>query len=111
MQSPFMQRPLSFHPSRILASPCPLPSCNQQACPLSSAVLWPLLCSVLHFLRAAVGLAEELLASGEQTLDLREVPNFARLVQGLSQGQLAVFCRVLAMLVMEPEVRARACGP
>lgn len=51
-----------------------------------------------------MGLAEEILASSEQTLDLREVPNFARLVKGLSQRQLAYFCRVLAMLVMEPEV-------
>ncbi|CAI5469549.1 unnamed protein product [Closterium sp. Yama58-4] len=54
----------------------------------------------------AVALAEEILAVGEETLDLGSVPNFARLVRGLSARQLSFFCRVLAMVVFEPEDRA-----
>ncbi|CAI5470422.1 unnamed protein product [Closterium sp. Yama58-4] len=54
----------------------------------------------------AVALAEEILAVGEETLDLGTVPNFARLVRGLSARQLSFFCRVLAMVVFEPEDRA-----
>ncbi|CAI5504161.1 unnamed protein product [Closterium sp. Naga37s-1] len=54
----------------------------------------------------AVALAEEILAVGEETLNLGSVPNFARLVRGLSARQLSFFCRVLAMVVFEPEDRA-----
>ncbi|CAI5511208.1 unnamed protein product [Closterium sp. Naga37s-1] len=54
----------------------------------------------------AVALAEEILAVGEETLNLGSVPNFARLVRGLSSRQLSFFCRVLAMVVFEPEDRA-----
>ncbi|GJP71781.1 hypothetical protein CLOP_g2573 [Closterium sp. NIES-67] len=54
----------------------------------------------------AVALAEEILAVGEETLSLGSVPNFARLVRGLSSRQLSFFCRVLAMVVFEPEDRA-----
>ena len=58
-------------------------------------------------------MAEELLAVGEETLNLKHVPNFPRLIRGLSSRQLAFFCRVLAMVVFEPEVskkiRVRQC--
>jgi hypothetical protein len=36
-------------------------------------------------------------------LDLRRIPNFQPLVAGFSPLQLSVFCRVLALLVFEPE--------
>lgn len=53
---------------------------------------------------AAVGLAEEVLAVRDDTLRVQDVPNFASLVHKFSSHQLASFCRVLAMVVFEPEV-------
>eukprot|EP00850_Spirogloea_muscicola_P008910 SM000049S16681 [mRNA] locus=s49:22126:27762:+ [translate_table: standard] len=54
----------------------------------------------------AVWLAEEILGNCEETLDLRAIPNFTRLVTGFTSRQLAFFCRVLAMVVFEPEDRS-----
>jgi Trpc4-associated protein len=53
---------------------------------------------------AAVVLAEEVLAVREDTLRVQEIPNFTSLVHKFSSRQLASFCRVLAMVVFEPEV-------
>lgn len=55
---------------------------------------------------SAALLAEEMLGVREETLSLADVPNFAALVKNLSFNQLAYFCRVLAMVVFEPEDRA-----
>ena len=52
----------------------------------------------------AVALAEEILAVREETLNVQDVPDFSKLVCSLSARQLAYFCRVLAMVVFEPEV-------
>ncbi len=52
----------------------------------------------------AVGLAEEVLAVREDTLRVQDIPNFTSLVHKFSSQQLASFCRVLAMVVFEPEV-------
>jgi hypothetical protein len=54
---------------------------------------------------AAIGLIEEVLGAKEDTFDLSRVPNFNALVRGMSKGQLGVFCRVLAMVVFEPDDR------
>ncbi|CAK9257708.1 unnamed protein product [Sphagnum jensenii] len=51
----------------------------------------------------AVVLAEEVLAVREDTLRVQEIPNFTSLVHKFSSRQLASFCRVLAMVVFEPE--------
>ncbi|KAH9549448.1 hypothetical protein CY35_10G020700 [Sphagnum magellanicum] len=51
----------------------------------------------------AVGLAEEVLAVRDDTLRVQDIPNFASLVHKFSSHQLASFCRVLAMVVFEPE--------
>ena len=40
----------------------------------------------------------------EETLNVQDVPDFSKLVCSLSARQLAYFCRVLAMVVFEPEV-------
>eukprot|EP00959_Pyramimonas_sp_CCMP1952_P190587 3985936-Pyramimonas_sp.AAC.1 len=53
----------------------------------------------------AVGLAEEVLAVREETFQLSKVENLTELMQGLSMRQLSFFCRVLALLVYEPEER------
>lgn len=53
---------------------------------------------------AAVGLAEEVLAVRDDTLRVQDIPNFASLIHKFSSHQLALFCRVLAMVVFEPEV-------
>jgi hypothetical protein len=53
----------------------------------------------------AVGLIEELLADQPQTLDLALVPDLQPLLLSLSLRQLAHLCRVLALLVFEPEDR------
>ncbi|GBG69909.1 hypothetical protein CBR_g4736 [Chara braunii] len=54
----------------------------------------------------AVALAEEILAAREETLNLQTITGFADLVRSFSSQQLAFFCRVLAMVVFEPEDRS-----
>lgn len=51
----------------------------------------------------AVNLAEEVLAIRQETWKVHDVPNFTSLVCNFSSRQLASFCRVLAMVVFEPE--------
>lgn len=58
----------------------------------------------LLFLSTAVCLAEEVLAIREDTLNVTEIPEFVNLINGFTSRQLASFCRVLAMVVFEPEV-------
>lgn len=53
----------------------------------------------------AIGLLEEILGAREDTYDLSLVPNFNSLVRGMSKSQLGIFCRVLAMVVFEPDDR------
>lgn len=53
---------------------------------------------------AAVNLAEEVLAIRQETWKVHDIPNFTSLVCNFSSRQLASFCRVLAMVVFEPEV-------
>lgn len=52
---------------------------------------------------AAIGLIEEILAAKDETFNLASVPNFGSLVRGLSKGQLALFCRILSMVIFEPD--------
>lgn len=54
---------------------------------------------------AAIGLLEEVLGAKEETFDLARVPGFNALVRGMSDSQLGIFCRVLAMVVFEPDDR------
>lgn len=54
---------------------------------------------------AAIGLLEEVLGAKTDTFDLSLVPEFNALVRGMSKGQLGIFCRVLAMVVFEPDDR------
>ncbi|KAG0588156.1 hypothetical protein KC19_2G220700 [Ceratodon purpureus] len=51
----------------------------------------------------AVNLAEEVLATRQDTWLVQDVPNFTSLVSNFSSRQLASFCRVLAVVVFEPE--------
>ena len=60
--------------------------------------------SIPFLVCTAVALAEEILAVREETLNVQDVPDFSKLVCSLSARQLAYFCRVLAMVVFEPEV-------
>ncbi|CAM9147001.1 unnamed protein product [Phaeothamnion confervicola] len=53
----------------------------------------------------AVGLLEELLAASPSTFSLAAVPRLPQLVAALGTRQLAVFCRVLSLVVFEPEHR------
>ncbi|TYZ65300.1 hypothetical protein PybrP1_002308 [[Pythium] brassicae (nom. inval.)] len=53
----------------------------------------------------AAGLVEEILAVREESFDLSRIPNFLSIMQSFSSRQLAFFCRVLALVVFEPEDR------
>ena len=57
------------------------------------------------FFDHAVGLIEEILADQSQTFNIGNVPDLPGLLRGFSLRQLAHFCRVLALLVFEPEDR------
>jgi hypothetical protein len=41
----------------------------------------------------------------EETFDLSLIPGFNALVRGMTDSQLGIFCRVLAMVVFEPDDR------
>lgn len=53
----------------------------------------------------AVGLTEEVLAFRGEIFNLSSVPDFEGLVNSFSKRQMAFFCRVLALVVFEPEDR------
>jgi hypothetical protein len=53
----------------------------------------------------AVGLTEEVLAFRGEIFNLSLVPDFEGLVSSFSKRQMAFFCRVLALVVFEPEDR------
>ena len=53
----------------------------------------------------AMNLLEEILASREDTFSLSTVPNFYSLIGRFSARQLAHFCRVLSLVLFEPEDR------
>ncbi|OWZ13750.1 hypothetical protein PHMEG_00012872 [Phytophthora megakarya] len=59
----------------------------------------------VRFFDNASGLVEEILAVREESFDLSRIPNFHAIMQSLSSRQLAFFCRVLALVVFEPEDR------
>ncbi|KAG6962300.1 hypothetical protein JG688_00008654 [Phytophthora aleatoria] len=59
----------------------------------------------VRFFDNASGLVEEILAVRDEAFDLTRVPNFHTVMQSLSSRQLAFFCRVLALVVFEPEDR------
>ncbi|EEY56317.1 uncharacterized protein PITG_09826 [Phytophthora infestans T30-4] len=59
----------------------------------------------VRFFDNASGLVEEILAVRNEAFDLTRVPNFHSVMQSLSSRQLAFFCRVLALVVFEPEDR------
>lgn len=52
-----------------------------------------------------MNLLEEILASREDTFQLSLVPNFYTLIGNFSARQLAHFCRVLSLVLFEPEDR------
>ncbi|TMW64465.1 hypothetical protein Poli38472_011345 [Pythium oligandrum] len=57
------------------------------------------------FFDNAAGLVEEILAVREDSFDLSRISRFHEIVQSFSSRQLAFFCRVLALVVFEPEDR------
>ncbi|KAI9914207.1 hypothetical protein PsorP6_006236 [Peronosclerospora sorghi] len=59
----------------------------------------------VSFFDNASGLVEEILAVRDESFDLSRIPNFHAIIQSLSSRQLAFFCRVLALVVFEPEDR------
>ncbi|XP_024386452.1 uncharacterized protein [Physcomitrium patens] len=54
----------------------------------------------------AVNLAEEIMAIRKDLWQVQDVPNFTSLVCNFSLRQLASFCRVLEMVIIEPEERS-----
>ncbi len=63
------------------------------------------LASIPYVFDNAVTLLEELLATQSSTFLLDSVPQIAELLQSLDSRRLAHFCRVLALLVFDPEDR------
>ncbi|CAI5739725.1 unnamed protein product [Hyaloperonospora brassicae] len=59
----------------------------------------------VRFFDNASGLVEEILAVRDTSFDLSRIPNVHAIMQSLSSRQLAFFCRVLALVVFEPEDR------
>ncbi len=53
----------------------------------------------------SVNLIEEILAIKSETIDLTQIPGVDKLFRGMNCRQLAVMCRVLALLLFEPEDR------
>lgn len=53
----------------------------------------------------AMNLLEEILAARDETFNLIEIPNFFSLLNSFSSRQLAHFCRVLSLVLFEPEDR------
>lgn len=58
-----------------------------------------------------MNLLEEILATREETFPLALVPNFYQLVEKFTARQLAHFCRVLSLVVFEPEDRQTLESP
>ena len=56
-----------------------------------------------HFFDHAISLLEEILADQAQTFYIGLVADLGCLIRGFSCRQLAHFCRVLALLIFEPE--------
>lgn len=52
-----------------------------------------------------MNLLEEILAIRHETFPLSSVPDFSALVEGFSSPQLSHFCRILSLVVFEPEDR------
>ena len=52
-----------------------------------------------------MNILEEVLAFREDTFNLGLIPHFYSMVETFSSRQLAQFCRVLSLLVFEPEDR------
>ncbi|KAF0720761.1 Aste57867_40 [Aphanomyces stellatus] len=67
-------------------------------------VLFQLMGNTLFFEHAA-GLVEEILSVRDDSFDLSLVPDFHATIQTFSSRQLSFFCRILALIVFEPEDR------
>ena len=52
-----------------------------------------------------INLIEEILAIKTETIDITEIPNVYNLFDGFTCRQFAILCRVLALLLFEPEDR------
>lgn len=64
--------------------------------------------TMLHFpstFENAINLLEEILALQEHTFSLASIPRFYSLVRGFHSRHLAHFCRILSLVVFEPEDR------
>ena len=66
------------------------------------------LCATPELFATASALLEEVATASRATLRVAALPRFREVTASLSAPQLASFCRVLAVLVCENEVRARA---
>ncbi len=58
----------------------------------------------------AINLLEEVLAVKSELFSLEKVPNFFRLTKSLTLRQLSHFCKILGLLLFEPEEKAIADG-
>ncbi|CAK4668208.1 unnamed protein product [Aphanomyces euteiches] len=67
-------------------------------------LLFQLMGNTLFFEHAA-GLVEEILSVRDDSFDLSLVPDFHHTLQMFSSRQLSFFCRILALIVFEPEDR------
>jgi hypothetical protein len=65
------------------------------------------LCAEPGTFATASALLEEVSTARRTTLRIAQLPRFAEMLRGLGTMQLAVFCRVLALLVYANEARAR----
>jgi hypothetical protein len=57
-----------------------------------------------HTFDATVGLLEEIISTRKEIFLLDRVPRIHQILLGLSQRQLTLFCRVLALVVFEPDL-------
>eukprot|EP01112_Ceratiomyxa_fruticulosa_P018786 TRINITY_DN6059_c0_g1_i1.p1 TRINITY_DN6059_c0_g1~~TRINITY_DN6059_c0_g1_i1.p1 ORF type:complete len:940 (+),score=211.94 TRINITY_DN6059_c0_g1_i1:135-2954(+) len=60
-----------------------------------------------HLFDPTVSLLEEILPTRSSPFDLGSVPQFYNLLNGFSKTELGLFCRVVAMLVFDPEDREK----
>lgn len=56
-----------------------------------------------NLFEACVCVLEELLAVTDETFNLAEVPNLYELIESLDRTELVSFCRVLSLVIFEPE--------
>jgi len=82
-----------------------LPSVAEKAFDNKDIVFFFSLLSHRNVFDNTMNLLEEILASREETFNLASVPNFFSIIGNFSARQLSHFCRVLSLVLFEPEDR------